>query len=96
MITGAIIVGILIFALIILGFCINNSGGGDFETGVWFGVIISILIIIEASLFASITEEPIPSALDVYQGKTTLEYTIRDGVKADSIVIFKENNYEKD
>lgn len=29
--------------------------------------------------------------MDVYQGKTTIEYTIRDGVKVDSIVVFKEN-----
>lgn len=25
--------------------------------------------------------------MDVYQGKTTLEYTIRDGVKIDSVVV---------
>lgn len=28
--------------------------------------------------------------MDVYQGKTTLEYTIVDGVKVDSCVIWKE------
>ena len=40
--------------------------------------------------------ETIPSAMDVYQGKTTLEYTIVDGVKVDSVVVFKKNNnYEK-
>lgn len=32
----------------------------------------------------------IPSALDVYQGKTTLEYTIRDGEIVDSVVVFKK------
>lgn len=31
----------------------------------------------------------IPSALDVYQNKTTLEYTIRDGEVVDSVVVFK-------
>lgn len=36
-----------------------------------------------------------PSAIDVYQGKTTLEYTIVDGVKVDSIVVFKDNYDEK-
>ena len=35
-----------------------------------------------------------PSAMDVYQGKTTLEYTIVDGVKVDSVVVFKDN-YDK-
>ena len=31
----------------------------------------------------------LPSAMDVYQGKTTLQYTIIDGVKIDSVVVFK-------
>ncbi|MBR1620738.1 MAG: hypothetical protein IJ669_01290 [Prevotella sp.] len=31
-----------------------------------------------------------PSAMDVYQGKTTLQYTYVDSVKVDSIVVFKE------
>ena len=30
-----------------------------------------------------------PTAMDVYQGKTTLEYTIRDGEIVDSVVVFK-------
>ena len=37
-----------------------------------------------------IVSEPRPKAMDVYQGKTTIEYTIRDGVKVDSVVVFKE------
>ena len=31
-----------------------------------------------------------PSAMDVYQGKTTLQYTIVDGEKVDSVVVFKK------
>ena len=31
-----------------------------------------------------------PSAMDVYQGKTTLEITYKDGVPIDSVVVFKE------
>ena len=31
-----------------------------------------------------------PTAIDVYQGKTTLEITYKDGVAIDSIVVFKE------
>ena len=30
-----------------------------------------------------------PKAMDVYQGKTTLEITYKDGVAVDSIVVFK-------
>jgi hypothetical protein len=31
----------------------------------------------------------LPSAMDVYQGKTTLQYTVVDGIKVDSVVVFK-------
>lgn len=31
----------------------------------------------------------LPSAMDVYQGKTTLQYTIINDVKIDSVVVFK-------
>lgn len=31
-----------------------------------------------------------PTALDVYQGKTTLEITYRDSVPVDSVVVLKE------
>lgn len=32
-----------------------------------------------------------PTAMDVYQGKTTLQYTIVNGTKIDSVVVFKKN-----
>jgi hypothetical protein len=31
-----------------------------------------------------------PTALDVYQGKTTLEITYRDSIPVDSVVVWKE------
>ena len=31
-----------------------------------------------------------PAAMDVYQGKTTLEITYKDGTPIDSVVVFKE------
>jgi len=33
--------------------------------------------------------EDYPSAMDVYQGKTTLKVTYKDGVPVDSVVVFK-------
>lgn len=30
-----------------------------------------------------------PTAMDVYQGKTTLEITYKDGVPIDTVVVFK-------
>lgn len=31
-----------------------------------------------------------PTALDVYQGKTTLEVTYKDNIPVDSVVVFKD------
>lgn len=31
-----------------------------------------------------------PSALEVYQGKTTLEITYKDSIPIDSVVVYKE------
>ena len=36
-----------------------------------------------------------PTALDVYQGKTTLKYIYQDGYMIDSVVIYKDNEHEK-
>ena len=91
MIIGAIIVGILICILIILSSHISNYSTEDFDIGVIIGSIITILVIIEVYLFSNIIWKPKPSAIDVCRGKTTIEYIIRDGVKVDSIVVFKES-----
>lgn len=47
---------------------------------VTLGYLTAVLTLIEGK----------PTAMDVYQGKTTLEYTIHDGIKTDSVVIFKK------
>ena len=90
MVTGAIIVGIVIFALMIYGFYLSEHGS-DFDTGVGFGVFMAVLIIIEACLLGSIIEEPTPSALDVYRGNTELEITSVNGTPIDTVVVFKKN-----
>lgn len=33
-----------------------------------------------------------PSAIEVYQGKTTLEITYQDSIAIDSVVVYKETN----
>lgn len=40
--------------------------------------------------YKRIVQSNIPTALDVYQGKTTLEVTYKDGVAIDSVVVFKD------
>ena len=96
MVIAAIIVGILIAVIIFLLDCINtNSTTANFSDGVVGGIIISILFIIEIGIVGDIlaSKNPKPTAMDVYQGKTTLEYKVVDNVKVDSVVIFKNDNY---
>ena len=64
-----------------------------------FGEVVAMsLILITAITFIgwvgfSIGTANKPTAMDVYQGKTTLEITYRDGNPIDSVVVFK--NKEK-
>ena len=64
-----------------------------------FGEVVAMsLILITAIAFIgwvgySIGTANKPTAMDVYQGKTTLEITYKDSVPIDSVVVFK--NKEK-
>lgn len=56
------------------------------------GTNLSIALAILGSFLLFIFFKSIkPSAMDVYQGKTTLEITYKDGVPVDSVVVFKNN-----
>ena len=52
--------------------------------------LLTISAIILATLILYDDNKNIPTALDVYQGKTTLEITYRDSIPVDSVVVFKE------
>lgn len=94
MIIGAIIVGVLILALIILCTYISERYNESFDAGVFIGAIIIMLMIIEICLVGIITEKPTPSAIDVYRGNTELEITSVNGTPIDTVVVFKnKNNY---
>jgi hypothetical protein len=94
-ILGLVIIGMLILIVILVINTVDDIKNSTFDTGVFFGIILSILIAIEVVLLSAILEVSKPTAMDVYQGKTTLEYTIRDNVKIDSIVVFKGSIYGK-
>lgn len=51
-----------------------------------FGVIGAYIVSGAVVMLSSDSE---PTAMDVYQGKTTLEITYKDGVPVDSAVVFK-------
>lgn len=58
----------------------------DCPTG---SVLISIGILLVFVGIVSILSKN-PTALDVYQGKTTLEITYRDSIPVDIVVVFKD------
>ena len=95
MITAAIIIGIILIFLVFLTFYISCRKDGKFDDGVTLGLIIMLLFYTEAFLIYCSDNKPNPTAMDVYQGKTTLEYKVVDGVKVDSVVIFKNDDYGK-
>ena len=92
MIIAAISIGIILILLVILTFYISDRNGSVFDGGVLLGVGIALLAFIEIGIIGYITSDPRPTAMDVYQGKTTLEYKVVDGVKIDSVVIFKNSD----
>lgn len=89
---GVIIIGSIILILICTIIAIyDNNKNAKFDVGVFFGIVLSILMVVEVALLSSILEDPKPTAMDVYQGKTTLEYKVIDNVKIDSVVVFKDS-----
>lgn len=72
-------------ALLFIGIAINMFVS-DTHPGIYFGTLLACVGIL---IFNEANSKDIPSAMDVYQGKTTLEITYKDGVAIDSVVVFK-------
>ena len=89
MIAFIIGLGIMMVIMVYIGTVISNNKKFNFDDGVCFGIVFSVMFVIEVSMLSNYLKEPTPTAMDVYQGKTTLEYKMVDDVKTDSIVIFK-------
>lgn len=81
-ITGLIGIGIILIGAIFL--YIEWA-----ETGLTLVAIGGILGLIGAIGHQVEIDKNIPTALDVYRGKTTLEITYRDSVAIDSTVVYK-------
>ena len=80
---GSIIILLLVFGTLI-GYGSTHKEPGLVGVGIAGGIITIFL-------FAySVFEYHEPKAIEVYQGKTTLEYTVKDGVRTDSVVVYKE------
>lgn len=74
---------------IIVG-CIVICFLGDDDSITFLGVMICICggVLLGFSV-AEIKQEKVPTAIDVYRGKTTLEITYKDSIAIDSVVVFK-------
>ena len=91
-IVGAVILGIITIALIILSNTyLRKKCTPNFYCGVFLGMILAALIIVETALVAGIIYGPRPSAIDVYRGNTELEIISVNGMPIDTIVVFKKD-----
>lgn len=80
----------LIVLIVLIVECTQyNSEEETYSFGIFCGLSIAAVFAIEIMCICGIISKSRPKAMDVYQGKTTIEYTIRDGVKVDSVVVFK-------
>ena len=95
MVIAAIIVGIFLTLLFFITIHLGIKKGRDFDNGTAMGGILILCLVVEVFLLDNILGTPKPTAMDVYQGKTTLEYKVVDSVKIDSIVVFKDSIYGK-
>lgn len=86
MIIAAIIVGIILLFFVFFTLYMYDEEDSTFADGLKLGVIITLLVFMEVGIISDTQ----PTAMDVYQNKTTIEYKVVDDVKVDSIVIFKE------
>lgn len=86
-----VITGLIIIFFIILCIQWSSEGGETYGFGIFCGGAIVALFVLETIFICESVSKPRPTAMDVYQNKTTLEYTIRDNIKVDSVVVFKEN-----
>ena len=55
---------------------------------VLIGVVSGIFFTISKDVYIEVHSN-VPTALDVYKGKTTLQITYRDSVPIDTVVVFK-------
>jgi Na+/melibiose symporter-like transporter len=79
---------ILLFVVIVMiGYGSSHKEPGTVGVGISLGFVVILLF------WFSVEEYHEPKAIEVYQGKTTLEYTIKDNVKIDSVVVYKNKNH---
>lgn len=81
---------IIIFGLLCGIFFFWNISTDNKDGRFASALLLTISAIIFVALFSSYENRNTPTALDVYEGKTTLEITTRDSIPVDTTVVFKE------
>lgn len=81
---------IIVSGLLCSVFLIWNVSSDKEDGRFCSAILLTISGIIFVILHSSYSNRNTPTALDVYQGKTTLEITYRDSIPVDSVVVLKE------
>lgn len=79
----------VIFALIGLNSKISSGISEDTFLIKILSFLIGILFVVDFYFFIELLDPSI-APMDVYSGKTTIEYTVVDGIKTDSCVVWKK------
>ena len=83
-----ILLGVLIFLTLVWNSC-------DRDDAILIGLLLFILSFLFTICLDSYFNRDTPHAIDVYQGKTTLEITYRDSIAIDTVVVYKEEFKKK-
>lgn len=81
---------ILIFGLLYIISFFWNCTTNNKDSRSFSAFLLSVFVVIAFAAYTSHEYRNIPTAMDVYHGKTTLEITYRDTIPVDSVVVFKE------
>lgn len=80
------IVLIVLFVLIILVLIWNNC---ERDEPILSALFIMVLTFLFTICLDSYSNRDVPTAIDVYNNKTTLEITYRDSIAIDTVVVYK-------
>ena len=85
----AFILFLCLICVITLLAIILFASDGDELSGVFIAGMLLLIVAFGYATCESVKTLKSPTALDVYQGKTTLEITYKDSIPVDSVVVFK-------
>ena len=78
----------LLILLLVLAFVWNAfSKDTDRAISCFCAIMIDVILTV---VIIDYKHKDNPTSLDVFEGKTTLEFTYRDSIPIDSVVVFKE------